>query len=89
MDGRQLLAWNIRRLRVRKGLSQEQLAADAQIDRAYLGGLERKTGNPTVDLLDRLASALGAPLAELFRPPRAGETPPIPLKGGRKRDRRS
>jgi len=43
-----------------KGLSQERLAFDSEIDRAYVGGLERQTENPTVDLLDRLAATLEA-----------------------------
>jgi len=52
-----------------KGLSQERLAFDSEIDRAYVGGLERQTENPTVDLLDRLAATLEAPLSEFFRKP--------------------
>ena len=84
MNGRALLAWNLRKLRVERELSQEQLAADAGIDRAYLGGIERETENPTVDLLDRLATALGCPVAELFTPPRRGERRPAPLSAGRK-----
>ena len=47
MKGRELLAWNLRRVRVMRGVSQERLAADAAVDRAYLGGLERQTENPT------------------------------------------
>jgi transcriptional regulator with XRE-family HTH domain len=84
MNGRALLAWNLRKLRVERELSQEKLAADAGIDRAYLGGIERETENPTVDLLDRLAQALGKPVGELFIPPRRGEKPPVPLSPGRK-----
>lgn len=85
MNGRALVAWNLRRLRVQQGISQEKLAADAEVDRAYLGGLERRTENPTVDLLDRIANALSANLSELFVQPAAGESPPRPLRGGRKR----
>lgn len=84
MNSRQLIAWNIRRLRVERGLSQEKLAADAQVDRAYLGGLERETENPTVDLLDKVALALGHPIAALFAVPELGEEPPKPLPPGRK-----
>lgn len=69
MNGRGLIAWNVRRIRVAKGVSQERLAYEAEIDRAYLGGIERKTENPTVDVLDRLAKALGVALAELFSSP--------------------
>ena len=55
MRGRALVAWNLRRIRVNRGLSQKKLAFDAGIDRSYVSGLERQEENPTVDLLDRLA----------------------------------
>ncbi|MCJ2113461.1 helix-turn-helix domain-containing protein [Methylobacterium sp. E-025] len=85
MKGRALVAWNLRRVRVAQGLSQERLAADAGVDRAYLGGLERQAENPTVDLLDKVAEALAVPLGELFVAPAEGATPPAPLPGGRRR----
>lgn len=85
MKGRALLAWNLRRVRVMRGISQERLAADAAVDRAYLGGLELQTENPTVDLLDRLAETLAVPFAELFAQPAEGAEPPAPLKGGRRK----
>lgn len=85
MNGRALIAWNLRRLRVKHGLSQERLAFDAEVDRSYVGGLERQEQNPTVDLLDRLAATLDVPISELFKQPRAGDTRPSPLPRGRKR----
>lgn len=85
MKGRALVAWNLRRVRVAQGLSQERLAADAGVDRAYLGGLERQAENPTVDLLDKVAAALAVPLGELFVAPPEGAAPPVPLRGGRRR----
>lgn len=88
MNGRALLAWNLRRVRVAAGVSQERLAADAGVDRAYLGGLERQAENPTVDLLDRVAAALSVPLGELFVQPAEGAEPPRPLRGGRRTGRR-
>ena len=63
---RALVAWNLRRVRVKRALSQERLAFDAGVDRSYLGGLERQEENPTVDVLDRLASALSIPISEFF-----------------------
>ena len=60
MRGRALVAWNLRQIRVNRGLSQKKLAFDAGIDRSYVGGLERQEENPTVDLLDRLAKALSS-----------------------------
>lgn len=85
MKGRALVAWNLRRVRVARGLSQERLAADAGVDRAYLGGLERQAENPTVDLLDKVAEALAVPLGELFVAPAEGAAPPTPLRGGRRK----
>lgn len=66
MRGRDLVGWNVRRIRVTKGMSQERLAFDSGVDRSYLGGMERGEENPTVDVLDRLAATLSVPLKELF-----------------------
>jgi transcriptional regulator with XRE-family HTH domain len=69
---------------VLKGISQEKLAADAEVDRAYLGCLERQEENPTIDLLDRIAASLSVALGEFFVRPKPGEKPPGPLKSGRR-----
>jgi transcriptional regulator with XRE-family HTH domain len=84
MNGRALVAWNLRRVRVQRGLSQERLAFDSGADRSYVGGLERGEENPTVDLLDRLAETLGVSIAEFFVQPRRGATEPKPLRKGRR-----
>lgn len=84
MNGRALLAWNLRRIRTDQGVSQERLAADTGVDRAYVSEIEREQGNATLDLLDRLAAALGVEIAEFFRSPPSGEDPPASLPRGRK-----
>ena len=84
MKGRKLVAWTLRRLRVQKDISQEKLAADAAVDRAYLGGLERQEENPTIDLLDRVADALSVSISDFFVKPKPGEKAPAPLRGGRR-----
>jgi transcriptional regulator with XRE-family HTH domain len=84
MNAGALVARNIRRLRVARGLSQEVLAVDADIDRTYVSRLERGLENPSVAVLERLAKALSANIEELFKVPRPGEVVPRPLKGGRK-----
>ena len=66
MRGRELVGRNVRRIRVGRNISQERLAFDSGVDRSYLGGLERGEENPTVDVLDRLASTLAVPLQEFF-----------------------
>jgi transcriptional regulator with XRE-family HTH domain len=85
MNGRALIAWNLRRIRVKRGVSQERLAFDSGVDRSYVGGLERQEQNPTVDLLDRLAKTLEVPISELFKQARVGDARPKPLPRGRKR----
>jgi transcriptional regulator with XRE-family HTH domain len=87
MKGRALVAWNLRRIRVRRGLSQERLAFDSGVDRSYVGGLERQEENPTVDILDRLARTLGVAISDLFVEPPKGSASPKPLKSGRRRTR--
>jgi transcriptional regulator with XRE-family HTH domain len=84
MKARALVAWNLRRIRVDRGIPQEQLAYDAGIDRSYMGGLERQAENPTIDLLDRLAKTLGVHLSEFFLQPTKGAMAPRPLPKGRK-----
>jgi transcriptional regulator with XRE-family HTH domain len=79
MDARALVARNIRRLRVAKGVSQEALA----VDRTYVSRLERGLENPTVAVLDRLAQALDENIVELFLRP-ASAKPIGPLRPGRK-----
>lgn len=83
MNGRALVARNLRRLRTARGVSQERLAADAGVDRAYLSDLEREQGNVTVDLLDRLAAVLGVAVGEFLEP--TDERGIAPLPAGRKR----
>jgi transcriptional regulator with XRE-family HTH domain len=87
MDGRALVAWNLRRIRTRQGVSQEKLALESNVNRSYVGGLERQEENPTVDILDRLAKALSVPTSELFVAPTKGSSPPKPLKAGRRSSR--
>lgn len=84
MHGRELVAWNLRRVRVLRGLSQEKLAVDAGVDRTYVSRLERALENPTVGVLDRLAVALDVSSVEFLTKPKMGERRPKPLKGGRK-----
>lgn len=85
MNGRALLAWNLRALRTAKSLSQERLAIDAGVDRAWVSELERGPGNTSVDLLDRLAEALDVPIAALLAEPEPDAAKPQPLRSGRRR----
>jgi transcriptional regulator with XRE-family HTH domain len=87
MNARELVAWNVRRLRVLQGISSERLAADAGVDRSYMSRLERGVANPTVDVLEKVAGVLAVEVADLFAVPEANEERPEPLPGGRRRSR--
>lgn len=57
---------SVRRHRELMRLSQEELAGRAQLDRTYISGVERGVRNPSLDVMQRIASALGADLDVLF-----------------------
>lgn len=84
MDGRARLAWNLRRLRGERALSQEKLAVDAGVAAPYLSRIEQSRVNPTIDVLDRLAGALGVDVDVLLRAYDEGLARPQPLRAGRK-----
>jgi transcriptional regulator with XRE-family HTH domain len=84
MDAQGLVARNIRKIRVAKGLSQEALAVDASIDRTYVSRLERGLENPTVAVLERLAIALDVAIIDLFSVPAPDDAPPGVLPKGRR-----
>jgi transcriptional regulator with XRE-family HTH domain len=84
MKATELVAWNLRRLRVTRSVPQEVLAADAEVDRSYVSRLERGLENPTVALLQKLADALNFHVSEFLREPTAQEQRADPLPGGRK-----
>lgn len=84
MDTRSIIGWNLRRLRVEKGLSQERLALEAGIDRAYVGRVERGSENVTVSTLEAFANVLGVRVSALFRDVDPNEDVPAKLKAGRK-----
>ncbi|MBI1215959.1 MAG: helix-turn-helix domain-containing protein [Alphaproteobacteria bacterium] len=67
---RDTFAENLRRARRAAGLSQEELAHAAEIDRTYISALERAVYSATVDVIERLADALKVEPAELFVRPR-------------------
>ena len=56
---------NLQRLRREKGLSQEELSDRAQIHQTCLSGVERGRRNPTITVLQRIAKALDADIADL------------------------
>jgi ribosome-binding protein aMBF1 (putative translation factor) len=69
MEIREVLALNLRKHRRLLGLSQEDLAHRAEIDRTYISSLERCVYAAGIDVVDRLARVLGMEAADLLRKP--------------------
>jgi transcriptional regulator with XRE-family HTH domain len=66
VDIRKRLGRNLRRLRQAKSLSQEAYAHEAGIHRTYVSDLERGARNPTIVVVEKLASALGVSASSLL-----------------------
>jgi transcriptional regulator with XRE-family HTH domain len=67
MDMRKLVGDNVRRLRLKKGLTQEQFAEISGFSQQYISGLERGRRNPTVVTVYELAMSLGVKHLDLLR----------------------
>jgi transcriptional regulator with XRE-family HTH domain len=70
MDMRALVGGNVRRVRLKKGLSQENLADLSGLSQQYISTLETGRRNPTVITVYEIAQALGVSHMDLMRPPR-------------------
>lgn len=75
MEIRDVLAQNLKALRRAKGMSQEELAHRADIDRTYISSLERTVYGASIDVVDRLARELDVQAFELLMPPGAAKAP--------------
>ena len=67
MTLREVLAENLKRHRSATGLSQEELAHRAEIDRTYVSSLERCQYAATVDVIEKLSRELGVEASELLK----------------------
>ena len=65
-DWRAIFGKNVRKYRQLRGLTQEKLAFEAEIDLTYVGGIERGKRNPSLLVMARIANALSVPLARLL-----------------------
>ncbi len=57
----------IRDLRIIKGISQERLALEANIDRTYIGHIEKGSRNVSIEMAEKLAIHFQISISELFR----------------------
>ena len=71
MDMRRLVGRNVRRLRLDRGVTQEELAVKSGFGQNYISDLERGRRNPTVVTLWEIAEALGVTPVDLITPDHA------------------
>ena len=57
---------NVRRLREKRGWSQEELSFESELHRTYISGVERGVRNPTITVLKKISVALGVPPGRLL-----------------------
>ncbi len=65
---RSVVAANARRIRLARGLSLRELSELTGVSKALLSQIERGVANPTIEVLSRVAAALGESFLELARP---------------------
>jgi transcriptional regulator with XRE-family HTH domain len=67
MGLRKSFAANLRAARLRRRMSQKELADLASVDRSYVGLIEREANSVSLDVLERLAAAMGVTPSSLLR----------------------
>lgn len=65
-NAQKTLAVNVKRLRLAKGITQEELAFLADIDRTYASQIERAIANPSLGIICAVADALGTTYEKLL-----------------------
>ena len=75
-----LFAARLREVRLSRGLTQAELASRAVVTPTYIGKLEGARVAPGIDLVARLARALGTTISDLL--PEEGSPDPLPLLRG-------
>lgn len=78
----QTIGWKLRRIRLKRGYSQEVLADRAGLHPTYIGQVERGEKNITVESLLKITTALGIPISSAFDdlPPQAQSDDNYPLQ---------
>ena len=67
MQSGKKLGDNLRKLRLKKKLSQGDLSKNLDVDRAYISNIENGRMNPTLSTLEKIAKALGVSSSELLK----------------------
>ena len=67
MSSGKKLGENLRKWRLKKDMSQGDLATTLSVDRAYISNIENGRMNPTLSTLEKIANALGISSSELLK----------------------
>jgi transcriptional regulator with XRE-family HTH domain len=57
----------VRKYRIKQNLSQEELAEKAGVHRTYIGSVERGERNITINVMEKICTALEIPITNLFK----------------------
>ncbi|MFN9733349.1 MAG: helix-turn-helix domain-containing protein [Microcystis sp.] len=66
MSVRLLFGQNVKKVREQKGWSKDRLSEETGLHRTYISGIERGVRNPTIEIVQQLATALGVEIQDLF-----------------------
>lgn len=66
-EAQKRLGKRVAELRRKRGFSQEEFAHECGFHRSYMGAVERGEKNITIQMIEKIAKALGITLAELFK----------------------
>lgn len=66
MKIREKLGIVIKDMRLSKGISQEQLALETNIDRTYVSDIEKGTRNVSIEIIEKLANYFKVPISAIF-----------------------
>ncbi len=67
MDIKEKFGQRLKTLRKAKGLSQEELAERSYLNRPYISGIEQGKRNVSLEVMEKLAEALGVAVGELVK----------------------
>ncbi len=67
MDNKLKFGNQVKKIRLEKGLSQEALALEADLDRTYIPSIEKGKRNVSLEVIYKLAKALNIDIADFFK----------------------
>jgi transcriptional regulator with XRE-family HTH domain len=66
MDIKQKFGANVKKYRLKRGLSQEALALESGLDRTYIPGIEKGERNVTIIVIEKISNGLNVEIKQLF-----------------------